>query len=260
MVDSAADPVGDEVAQGASATLAPKAMQGWPRIAMLAILAGMFIAFGSVASLIVKCAEGDSGPIRLLSGIAFSVGLLIVMIVGAELFTGNTMLILPTLTGDLAVGRLLGAWTPVWTGNLVGSVAVVLVFFAAGGLDPQTGEAAISVAQDKLDKTPTTVFFSAVLANILVCFAVWMSMSAQTLGAEAVAVIGPVTFFVAAGLEHSIANMSLLPLGWLAAPLAIPDLAAGLLNLVVSTMCNVAEGALLVIAIAYGHDALKAAD
>ena len=251
------DPVGDAIAAGAPAALATKAKSAWPRMVALAVLAGAFIAFGSVISLIAQANMDDGGAVRLLSGAAFSVGLMMVMIVGAELFTGNTMMVLPVTTGDLTAGRMVGAWATVWLGNLLGALAVAFLFAAAGGFGEGVGDAAIALADDKLAKSPGTVFASGILANMLVCLAVWMSMSAQTLPAKILAIMGPVMIFVAAGLEHSIANMSIIPLGWLAAAGDDLALGAGALNLIFSTLGNVVGGAALAIAIGYGHDALR---
>ena len=251
------DPVGDSIAAAAPAALAAKAQQPFARMVMLAILAGAFIAFGSVAALVAQANMGDGGAVRLLSGAAFSVGLMMVMIVGAELFTGNTMMLLSTVTGDLKPGRMFGAWAMVWFGNLIGAVTIALLFAASGGLGDGVGEAATALADGKLAKAPAAIFCSAILANILVCLAVWMSMKARTIAAKAVAIIGPVMIFVAAGLEHSIANMSILPLGWLAPSSQSPDFANGLINLVFSTAGNIVGGAVLAIGIAWGHDKLR---
>lgn len=260
MDDTGKDPVGQAIAQAAPETLADKARQAWPRMAVLAVLAGAFIAFGSVISLVAQSGLGEgqaAGPVRLLSGLAFSVGLILVMIAGAELFTGNTMMVLPAVTGALPVSRLAAAWTVVWLGNLAGSVLVALLFAASGGLEGDVGDAARSVVGDKLDKSPQAVFCSGILANALVCLAVWMSMNANTLPAKILAIIGPIMLFVAAGLEHSVANMSLIPLGWLSGMQGGADWPSGLLNLVFSTAGNIVGGSVLALALAYGHDALK---
>ncbi|MGK2909034.1 MAG: formate/nitrite transporter family protein [Sphingobium sp.] len=253
------DPVGDAIAKAAPAILAAKAQQPLARMVVLAILAGALIAFGSVASLVAQANMGDGGVVRMLSGGAFSIGLMMVMIVGAELFTGNTMMILPTLTGDLGVGRMVGAWAIVWIGNLIGSVAVALLFHAAGGLTNGVGEAARALGEAKLGKSAVAIFCSAILANMLVCLAVWMAMGARTISAKVAAILGPVMIFVSAGLEHSIANMSILPLGWLAQAGHAPDLALGLTNLTFSTAGNIVGGAIMALGIAYGHDAWRKA-
>lgn len=257
------DPVGEAIACSAPETMAAKAMQGWPRMAVLAVLAGAFIAFGSVISLVAQSGFADGptpGPVQVLSGLVFSVGLILVMVAGAELFTGNTMMVLPVVTGVLPLSRMIAAWTVVWVGNLAGSVAVALLFSASGGLEGGVGEAAQSVVGDKLGKSPGAVFCSGILANALVCLAVWMSMNANTLPAKILAIVGPIMLFVAAGLEHSVANMSLIPLGWLSGMPGGVDWPSGLLNLAFSTAGNIVGGCLLALALACGHDALKQAD
>ncbi|WP_017671167.1 formate/nitrite transporter family protein [Blastomonas sp. AAP53] len=250
------DPVGDAIAEVAPELLAAKAGHAWPRMLVLAILAGVFIGFGSIVSLVAQSDMGDGGAVQLLAGAAFSVGLMLVMVVGAELFTGNTLMVLPVSTGDLKVRRMIGAWTMVWIGNLVGSVMLALLFWAAGGLSAGVGDAAAALADTKLDKTPLATFCSGVLANVLVCLAVWMAMATKSIVTKLLVILGPVMIFVAAGLEHSVANMSILPLGWLADPSIAPDLGAMLANLVFSTLGNIAGGATLGLAIAYGHATL----
>ena len=258
MDDQPQDPVGDAIARAAPGALAAKAQQPWMRMTVLAVLAGAFIAFGSVVALVAQSSMGEEagGAVQLLSGFAFSVGLTMVMIVGAELFTGNTMMVLPAVTGELGTGRMIQAWSVAWLGNLVGSLAIALLFAASGGLEGGVGEAAASMVGTKLAKSPQAVFCSAILANMLVCLAVWMSMKAPTLPAKILAIVGPVTIFVAAGLEHSVANMSILPLGWLAAPIETAAWTSGLQNLVLSTLGNLLGGSLLALGIAFGHGAL----
>lgn len=224
---------------------------------VLSLLAGMFIGFGSVISLVAQSGMGDTGGVQLLAGAAFSVGLMMVMVVGAELFTGNTLMVLPLVTGDLKAGPMLGAWTMVWVGNLIGSLMLALLFWAAGGLTDGVGEAAIDLVESKLEKSALATFCSGILANVLVCLAVWMAMAAKSIVAKLLVIFGPVMIFVAAGLEHSIANMSILPLGWLADAGAAPDLAAGASNLLFSTLGNIVGGGALGLAIAYGHATLS---
>lgn len=150
---------------------------------------------------------------------------------------------------------MVAAWCIVWLGNLTGSVTVALLFAGAGGLAEGVGDAARSVAADKLAKSAIATFSSGILANALVCLAVWMSMNANTLPAKILAITGPISVFAAAGLEHSVANMSLIPMGWLSG-MAV-DWASGLLNLTFSTAGNIVGGSLLALALAYGHDTLK---
>ena len=260
MAQQGQHPVGAAIAAGAAETLAAKAGQPWPRMLVLAGFAGAFIAFGSVISMVAQSGMGGdaAGAVQLLSGFAFSVGLIMVMLVGAELFTGNAMMTLPAVAGVLPPGRMLGAWLLVWIGNLLGSLLVVLLFAAAGGLEDSVGATAHSLVAQKLEKSALAVFCSGILANMLVCLAVWMSMAAPTLPAKILAIIGPVMIFVAAGLEHSIANMSILPLGWLAMPAESIGWAAGAQNLLLSSLGNLLGGGLLALGLAYGHGAIAA--
>lgn len=249
------DPTGAKIARSAPEALKDKAELPWGRMALLAALAGVFIGFGSIAFLIVQAdAAPITGSAQLLSGAAFSVGLVLVMVTGAELFTGNTMFALPAAVHRLTGRRLIGAWAVAWLGNLIGSVALAALFVAAGGLEGlegEVGEAAARVARDKLEKGPAAALASGVLANILVCLAVWMAMSARSIPAKVLAIIGPVTIFVAAGFEHSVANMSLIPIGMLAG--AGGSAAAIASNLLFSTIGNIAGGTLVSLALGFGH-------
>lgn len=244
------DPTGAEIANQAPDALSKKGEQSWDRMVVLAIAAGVLIGFGSIMFLIVQAGPDIAGPVQLLSGFAFSVGLMMVMVTGAELFTGNTMFALPAVTGRLSTRRLVAAWSVVWLGNLVGSLVVAALFWAAGGfsgLDGAIGEAAVRVTQNKLAKGTGAMLASGVLANILVCLAVWMAMGAQSLSAKAIALAGPVTVFVAAGFEHSIANMSLIPLGMFAG--AAGDMVGLARNLALSTIGNIVGGAAVALAL-----------
>ncbi len=251
------DPIGADIAAEAAGAFAAKADVSLPHMVALAVAAGMFIAFGSIAYLIVHAGAGPiAGPAQLLSGAAFSIGLILVMITGAELFTGNTMMILPAITGELGAGRMVATWVLVWLGNLVGSLLIVALFVAAGGLDGlegTVGEAAATLAQSKLAKSSFATLASGVLANMLVCLAVWMAMKAHTLSAKIVAIIGPVTVFVAAGFEHSVANMSLLPFGLAGQGFDGIPWSAVTRNLAFSTIGNIAGGATVPLMLGYGH-------
>lgn len=243
------DPTGDDIAKDAPEALGNKGKQAWSRMGILAVVAGVLIGFGGIAFLVVQ-AGTVTGPVQLLSGFAFSVGLLMVMVTGAELFTGNTMFALPTATGRLGAGRLMASWALVWLGNLVGSLLAAWLFRAAGGLeglDGSIGDAAVRVAENKLAKGTGAIVASGILANMLVCLAVWMAMGARSLSAKAVALAGPVTVFVAAGFEHSVANMSLIPIGLMAG--AEGDVAGALRNLTLSTVGNIVGGVAVALAL-----------
>lgn len=249
------DAAGPAIADEAPDTLAAKAEGSWPGMVVLAVAAGVLIGFGSVAFLVTQAAVGTvRGPVQLLSGLAFSTGLMMVVVTGAELFTGNTLFALPTATGRLSPARMAAAWSLVWIGNLVGSVALAALFVAAGGaeaMDGAVGERAALVAESKLAKGAWATIASGVLANMLVCVAVWMAMGAKEISGRLLAVAGPVTVFVAAGFEHSVANMSLLPIGLMA--VAEGSWVAVVRNLALSTVGNIAGGATVAFAFGLGH-------
>lgn len=190
-------------------------------LVVLALLAGAYIAFGALFSQVVLAgAEGQApfGVVKLLSGVAFSLGLILVVVGGAELFTGNTLMVIPRASDKATTVEIARAWMIVYLGNLAGSLVIVILFVLAGGHtagDGQVGLAALKTAQAKTSLPLLEVMASGVLANMLVCLAVWLSLGARTIPGKILAIIFPITAFVAAGLEHSVANMSLIPLGLL---------------------------------------------
>lgn len=255
---STQDLVGAKAAPANLAGQEKKATASWPHMAILAVMAGVFIAFGSIAYLIVQSvSEGVNGPVNLLSGLAFSVGLVLVMVAGAQLFTGNTMMLVPVSEGDLTPMRVLSAWACVWIGNLVGSLFIVALFVMSGGLGDMDGAfraSAAAVAEGKITKGVFELIAAGILANMLVCLAVWMAAAAVDVTSKILAIVGPVTVFVAAGFEHSVANMSLIPIGIAAgAPL---DMAGVALNLGLATFGNIVGGAIVAFGLSYGHAAI----
>lgn len=185
----------------------------------LAILAGAFIALGAVfATTVASGAAGvlPPGVIRLLSGLAFSLGLILVVVGGAELFTGNNLIVMAWASRKLSHAALLKNWALVYTGNFIGAIAtVLLVFFSEQyAFDRGSiGAAALATATHKVGLGFTQAVLLGILANGLVCLAVWLSFSARTTTDRILSVIFPITAFVAAGFEHSIANMYFVPLG-----------------------------------------------
>lgn len=184
----------------------------------LAVLAGAFIAFGAIFSTIASAgAPGTALPFgvtRILSGLVFSVGLILVVIGGAELFTGNNLIVMAWASGRVPTARLLRNWAVVYVGNLVGAVAVAAAAFA-GNLHLQGGGAvgrrALDIAATKTALGVWPAFVLGILANVLVCLAVWLCMGARTVTDKVLAIVFPISTFVAAGFEHSIANMYFLP-------------------------------------------------
>jgi formate transporter len=230
----------------------------------LAVLAGAFISFGGIFA--TTTAAGASGlPFgiaKLLTGVVFCLGLILVVIAGAELFTGNNLIVMAWASRKVSTIALLRNWLIVYLGNFIGSLGTaVIVFFSeqhtfGGGA---VGVTALNIAVGKVDLGFVQAIALGVLCNVLVCLAVWLTYSARSVMDKIMAVIFPVTAFVAAGFEHSIANMYFIPYG-LIIKLFDPAFAAGtgldltgltwgtffINNLLPVTIGNIIGGGLLV--------------
>jgi formate/nitrite transporter len=234
---------------------------------VLAGLAGAFIALGAAFSTVVSAGGGVSfGVSRLLGGVAFSLGLILVVVAGAELFTGNNLIVMAWASRRVSTARLLRNWALVYVGNLVGALATAALVFAAREYrfgEGAVGRQALAIATAKSGLGFGQAIALGALCNALVCLAVWLSYSARTTTDRILAVVPPITAFVAIGFEHSVANMYFLPLGlfvksdgaWVASQPDLPDL-SGLTwgsfvgdNLVPVTIGNVIGGALMVAAV-----------
>jgi formate transporter len=186
-----------------------------PQLVALAMLAGAFISFGAMFSTVVTAdASMSPGLARLLGGFTFSLGLVLVVVGGAELFTGNTLIVMAWASRRVSLTALLRNWGIVFVGNFVGALFTALLVARSGRLDGDQGSVgirAVSIAEAKVGLPFDEAIISGVLANTLVCLAVWMSLSARSVVDRVVAVVLPVAAFVAAGFEHSIANMYFIP-------------------------------------------------
>jgi len=185
----------------------------------LALLAGAFISLGAVFSTTV--AAGASGVVpygivRLLAGLVFTVGLVLVIVGGAELFTGNNLIVMAWAGGKVSSRGLLRNWGVVYAGNFVGAIGTVVLVFVSrqytfgGG---SVGTTALATAAAKVDYGFVQALALGVLCNALVCLAVWLTFSARSTIDRIAAIILPIAAFVAAGFEHSIANMYFIPIG-----------------------------------------------
>jgi formate/nitrite transporter len=213
-------------------------------LSVLGLLAGIFIGFGALFFLIVTTgAEEAFGPTRLLGGLAFSLGLILVVVGGAELFTGNTLIVMAWAGSQVTTGELLRNWSVVYLANFAGALVLAAAVVAAGTLDlagGKVGETAAGVASAKLALSPWTAFARAVLCNALVCLAIWLTFAARDAAGKILAIVWPISAFVAMGFEHSVANMFLLPLGLMAG--AQGTLGDVVTNLVVVTAGNIVGG------------------
>ena len=192
-----------------------KASMPLARLIPLSILAGAFISLGAMFSTTVTAGGGvPPGVSRLLAGMTFSLGLVLVVVGGAELFTGNNLVVMAVASRRVRLRTFVRHLTVVYLGNFVGAVGTALLVFWSGhprGGGGAVGVRALDIAAAKTSLGTVAAILSGVLANALVCLAVWLSFSARTLIDKVVAVALPVTAFVAAGFEHSIANMYFIP-------------------------------------------------
>lgn len=217
----------------------------------LAVLAGAFIAFGGMSyTVVVTGSELGFGPTRLLGGVAFSLGLVLVVIGGAELFTGNNLIAMAWADRRVTTRRLLRNWLLVYAGNAVGALGSAAAVLLSGILDAggDLQETAVAIAEAKIALGAPEAFFRGILCNVLVCLAVWLCFAAHTVTGKVLAVVFPVSAFVALGFEHSVANMYLIPVGLFAGGTvpAAADLAAMAQNFAVVTLGNIVGGTLLV--------------
>ncbi len=223
------------------------------RFALTTILAGIYIAFGGTLSLILgygfpEITAANPGMQKLLSGAAFPVGLILVVVLGAELFTGNNALLMPYwITKGCSLKDVLLNWAMVYAGNFVGALLFVYVMvYTAGLTTPEPYHTAIiNIAQAKVSMPWLTVFVKGIGANWCVCLAIWLALSAKSGGAKMFGCWLPVMAFVALGYEHSIANMFFIPCGMLeGADVSFGQMAVD--NLIPATLGNIVGGAVFV--------------
>jgi formate/nitrite transporter len=186
----------------------------------LAVLAGAFIALGAnVATIAFTENSLGYGVSRLLGGLVFSLGLILVIVGGAELFTGNNLIAMAWASGLLPTSRLLKNWAIVYLGNFVGALGTVVGVYVSRQwtFDAyHVGATALTIANGKVHYDFLSAFALGALCNALVCLAVWLGFSARTTTDKILAIVPPITAFVAAGFEHSVANMYFIPMGlWL---------------------------------------------
>ena len=194
---------------------------------LLGIMAGAFIAFGAQAANITTHTISNVSTAKLIGGLIFPAGLMLVLMAGAELFTGNCLMIIALLERKITFGKLLRSWLVVYLGNLAGGVLVAYLIFWSGQLNYTgglLGGITIKAAAGKISLAFSQAVGLGVLCNWLVCLAVWTSFGAKDAIGKAVCVFFPVWVFVASGFEHSIANMYYITAGILAK--SVPQFAA----------------------------------
>ncbi len=235
-----------------------KAALPFAKCFVLAMLSGAFIAFGALFFCVFL---GDPslpfGVQRVVGGICFCLGLVLVLCCGAELFTGNILMICAKASKRISWAGLFRNWGIVWLGNLCGALLAVAIIVLAEIPALNGGEVAaamVNVAAGKVALEPVPLFFKAVLCNIFVCLAVWIGFSARTVVDKVIGILLPISAFVACGFEHCVANMFFLPIGFIQNTLGVGM--AGVVpvegiiyNIILATIGNIIGG--VIVGIAY---------
>jgi len=222
---------------------------------MLAVVAGGSIGLGALYYTIVASdAELSFATTRVVGGLAFSLGLALVLVAGAELFTGNNLIVMAWASRRVSTRAMLRNWLIVYCGNLVGALGLVVLVLLSHHLDMNGGRIGLSIlntAVGKISPDVVTLFFKGVLCNLLVCMGVWLAYAGRSVTDKIVGLILPTSAFVAAGFEHCVANMYFLPLAWVmtatgqvpagfdASVITLPGI---IHNLVPVTLGNIAGG------------------
>ncbi len=208
-----------EMAAKAEDTGVVKATMGWRNMLLLAVLAGAFIALGAIFSTVVTTGASQQltyGLARLAGGLVFCLGLILVVIAGAELFTGNNLIIMAWSSRKITTFQLLRNWLIVYFGNFAGALLTAVLMLYSNQYMFNNGEVGrniLNIAKAKCELGFLEALILGILCNTLVCLAVWLCFSARTATDKILSIIFPITAFVAAGFEHCVANMYFIPIG-----------------------------------------------
>ncbi len=218
-----------EMAVKAETVGVKKANMGWRNTFALSVLAGAFIALGAIFATTATAGLSGQTPyglIRVVGGLTFCLGLILVVVAGAELFTGNNLIVMAWADRQLPMSRVLRNWTLVYAGNFVGSIATAVVMlltkqytFSGGSV----GLNALTIANTKCGLDFVQAIALGIMCNALVCLAVWLCFSARSTTDKILSILFPISAFVAAGFEHSVANMYFIPIGLFIKATAAPE-------------------------------------
>jgi formate/nitrite transporter len=244
-----------QIAERVEAAAVRKAALTWWQTALLAALAGAFIALGAMFFIVVVSDSAlGYGPTRVLGGLCFSLGLVLVIVGGAELFTGNNLMTMAWVDGRIGTADLAGNWLLAYAFNFVGALLMAVLLIGSGVYAAEPGllgSTAIGIANSKLALTPELAFYRGVLCNVLVCLAVWLTFAAHTVSGKILAIVFPITAFVALGFEHSVANMFFIPLGLILSAEPV-NWSQVVVNFASVTLGNVVGGGVLVALVYWG--------
>lgn len=230
-----------------------KAKESIFELFVFGVLAGIYIAFGAaVSTSVLSGGSLDAGLARFLAGSVFSVGLILVLILGSELFTGNILMTIGLIYQKYSFIKVLRNWIIVYFGNLLGGIVIAWLVFNSGllvrlGSLTPLGTTAVNIAQAKLELSFTEALCRGILCNMLVCLAVIMSIAAKTIMGKIMGIYFPIMTFVASGYEHSVANMYFLPAGLMAKGEFISGFFTIFNNLIPVTVGNIIGGLLIVL-------------
>ena len=219
-----------------------KCQLGLYQVILLGILAGAFVAFGAQLATRVMAGVETFGLRVFLGGAVFSFGLMLVVIAGAELFTGNNLIMMSVLAGRKKFSTMLGYWAIVYLANLAGSLLIVWFMYMGDLFDnPLVRESAVNIAAYKANLSFVAAFFRGILCNWLVCLAVWLALASNDITGKILGIFFPIMAFVASGFEHSVANMYFIPMGMV----LDPGITFGgfINNLTAATLGNIVGGA-----------------
>ena len=211
-----------EIAARVETICISKSMTDPLRVFVLALLAGAFIGLGATFFTLVTYDVSiavNQGLMRLVGGLSFCLGLILVVVAGAELFTGNNLLVMAYMDKKITFTQLMKNWSIVFVGNFIGALGLVVLIYLSGHWltgAGAVGAKALIIAESKLNLSFLEAFSRGVLCNILVCLAVWLCFAGHSVTDKILAILFPITAFVALGFEHSVANMYFVPAGMLA--------------------------------------------
>lgn len=242
-----------EISKVLDAIVLKKSRESTAALVSLGMLAGIYIGFGAVAATTVGAFGGlPTGLARFLSGSVFSIGLILVIIPGSELFTGNILMVTGLVSGEVPVARVLRNWAFVYLGNFLGSVLLALVIYGSGLMGSveapsAVGQAAAKISETKLSLGFGEAFLRGVLCNMLVCLAVILSIASRRVSGKILGIYFPIMTFVLCGYEHSVANMYFLPAGLLAKGTFTHEFLTIFANLIPVTLGNIIGGLVVIL-------------
>ena len=238
-----------EVSKTITSAGVAKAATSWWQLFVLGILGGIYIAIGGHTYLIAR----EQGMGMIVAGAVFSVGLVLVVVAGAELFTGNVLMIVGCLHQRFGLVHVAKNWTVVWLGNLVGGLACAYLIFQTNLLGTPDnlnalGRLAAGISDTKMALPFGVVFLRGVFCNMLVVLAVILALFCKDVISKIFAIVLPITAFVAAGFEHCVANMYLIPLGMLAKGIPVHEHWTAIHNIFPATLGNIVGGMFIILA------------